>query len=468
MKAGQIQTILSETNRWWHSGDWARDDADLRAAAAAPFRYRAHALAGMVPGGLYVLRGPRRVGKSTEIKKTIEDLIAAGVPPRSIVHAAVDGWRAEDLRALVSTASRSFLADGPRPRYWFLDEITSVRGDWPRTIKNLRDTDPAFAQDTVVLTGSSAAGLHEARKAFAGRRGDAARADRAILPMRFTDVIQAAGLPVQLGTTFRPRDLHTPAAREQINELLPYLSDLVTLWETYLRIGGFPQAVAGWLRSGDVERPFIDTLWDVVYGDAITAARFAATQTFTLLNRLARNLCSPLNVSDLARDLDVGQPTAAERLTDLADHFLTWPCYRAQGGLPRPAAQRKWYFVDPAVARLAAARYGGYEPDLTQLNEQQVGLSLLRAVNAGEAASLAEFDAVLHHRTAAGAEIDFVGSALGGVAVESKYVDDRWGRELRTIAASPWFGVVASRSGVDWRDDGWVVPAPVLALLLGG
>jgi hypothetical protein len=33
---------------------------------------------------------------------------------------------------------------------------------------------------------------------------------------------------------------------------------------------------------------------------------------------------------------------------------------------------------------------------------------------------------------------------------------------------SPWFGIIASRSGVDWREDGWVIPAPILAVLLGG
>jgi hypothetical protein len=59
-----------------------------------------------------------------------------------------------------------------------------------------------------------------------------------------------------------------------VGDLLPYLADPVALWETYLRIGGFPQAVTGWLRSGAPERPFTDALWDVIHGDAITSARF--------------------------------------------------------------------------------------------------------------------------------------------------------------------------------------------------
>jgi predicted AAA+ superfamily ATPase len=354
------------------------------------------------------------------------------------------------------------------PRHWFLDEITSVKGDWPSVIKNLRDNDPGFALDTVVLTGSSAAGLHEARKSLAGRRGEAVRADRAMLPMRFTDVVAAAGLALPAISPVHARDLRTEPVREAVGALLPFLNDLISLWEAYLRVGGFPRAVATWLRDGDVSRAVVDALWDVVYGDAITSARFAATQTQTLLAGLARGLCSPVNVSNLARDVATTQPTMTERLTDLADHFLIWPCHREQDGLARPAAQRKWYFIDPLLARLAALRGAGNEPDLTQLTEQQLGITLLRNTGAEDAVSLADFDAVLHYRSVTDAEIDFVGARMGDVAVESKYTDGNWGRELQTIRASRFRGVLASRSGVEWRDDTWVIPAPILTLLLGG
>ncbi len=467
-----MQLHLAETNRWWRSADWERDDPDLRAAAAAPFAYRSGALADLRVGGLYVLRGPRRVGKSTEIKHAIRDLLAAGVPARRIVHAAVDGWRAEDLRTLVATASKSFLAGVDGPRYWFLDEITSVKDDWPNTIKNLRDNDPEFARDTVVLTGSSAAGLHSARKALAGRRGDAVKADLAMLPMRFTDVVRAAGVTLPAIPRIRVQDLHHPTVRPVVDDLIPFVGDLVPLWETYLRIGGFPQAVTAWRRSGEPGRSIIEALWDIVHGDAITSARFAATQTQALLNGLARNLCNPLNVSNLARDLAVTPATAAERLADLADHFLIWPCFKAADGrrplVPRVAAQRKWYFTDPLLARLASLRSGEADLDFTLLTEQQIGLSLLRNVGAEDAISLADFDSLLYYRSASDAEIDFVGPALGTIAIESKYVDDRWSRALQTIHASPWFGIVASRSGLEWREDAWVLPAPILALVLGG
>lgn len=467
MKTGDIQTQLATANPWWRGAGWRVDDPHLRQAERAPFDYRPGSLTGLVDGGLYVLRGPRRSGKSTELKQAIAGLIAAGTDPRAIVHAPVDGWRAVDLRTMMGAVSTTFLADAP-VRYWFLDEITSVTGDWPNTIKNLRDNDPRFARDTVVLTGSSSARLHEVRKALAGRRGEVPHADRTLLPMRFTDVVAAAGLQIPYPAPLRVRDLAESTLRDRVHDLLPFVADLVALWESYLRHGGFPQAVSGWRRGGEVPEGFVETLWDVVFGDAITGDRFAATQTIAMLGHLSANLASPLNVSHLARELDVTPTTVTARLADLSEHYLAWPCHLEQGLSPRLGAQSKWYFTDPLLARLAALRGSVREPELSRLSEQQVGLALVRNLDAHRDGDITDWGHVLHHRTRTRAEIDFVGRAFARVAVESKYVDDRWGRDLQTLRASPWWGVVATRSGVEWRDDAVVLPAPLLVLLLGG
>lgn len=468
VKAGDIQLSLAESNLWWRSGNWHDADPDLRRARQAPFFYRSGCLDGLVPGGLYVLRGPRRVGKSTEIKYAIADLIASGVAPRNIIHAAVDGWRASDLRTLVTGARTTFLAGVTGPRYWFIDEVSSVIGDWPNMMKNLRDNHADFAEDTVVLTGSSAARLHEVRKALAGRRGNADRSDRVMLPMSFTEFARLSLPDLPAIDPVPPSALGDAGLRMRVADLLPYLSDLVGLWEAYLRVGGFPQAVAGWRSAGDVDPGFLQAMWDVIYGGAINAERFSSPQTATMLAGLARNLCSPLNVSDLARDLDAGHGAAKSRLADLAETFLIWPCHREQGMLPKLSAQSKWYFTDPAIARLAATRGYGREPDLTQLNEQQIGVALLRALDATATGPVDDYSSLLYYRHSSGSEIDFVGRGLGPIAVEGKYVDDgRWGRVRQTFQAARWHGILASRSAIRWEDTISVLPAPVLALLIG-
>lgn len=318
-------------------------------------------------------------------------------------------------------------------------------------------------------TSASSGLTRSSCKAFAGRRGPVERSDRIMLPMSFTDFARLGTPDLPRLEPVRPDRLTEGDLRRLVGDLLPYLNDLVGLWEAYLRVGGFPQAVSGWRSTGDVEPSFIQALWDVVYGGAINAERFSAPQTLSMLAVLTANMCSPLNVSDLARDVDAAYSTVKTRLSDLAESFMLWPCHREQGLMPKLNAQTKWYFSDPVLARLATVRGHGREPDLTQLNEQQLGLSLLRALDTLGTGTVDEYSSLMYYRSKTGSEIDFVGRGLGRAAVESKYVDDdRWGGTRQTFAATPWHGLIASRSATHWEDGISVIPAPILVLLIGG
>ena len=70
---------LAAGNAWWRDPGWERKDRDLRALAAITLAYDPSPLSDVVPDGLYVLRGPRRVGKSLEIKRAISRTAAGCV-----------------------------------------------------------------------------------------------------------------------------------------------------------------------------------------------------------------------------------------------------------------------------------------------------------------------------------------------------------------------------------------------------
>ena len=252
MKRGEIQQRLADTNRWWSgAGGWTRYDPDLKEAAEAPFSrpYTAGVLDDLTPGGLYVLRGPRRVGKSVEVKRTIERLVSTGAEPRRIVHMSVDGWRAADLGRLAGAAAHMTPREGPR--WWFIDEITGITDGWPEQIKWLRDNDRRFRADTVVLTGSSSSRLRESVGVLAGRRGRAADPDRVLLPMGFRSFARLTtdrSLPNE-AARLRIADLTPPRLAEASYEMAPWLHTLAEAWEDYLQVGGFPLAVAGRLAS---------------------------------------------------------------------------------------------------------------------------------------------------------------------------------------------------------------------------
>ena len=94
-------------------------------------------------------------------------------------------------------------------------------------------------------------------------------------------------------------------------------------------------------------------------------------------------------------------------------------------------------------------------------------MALLRASERTNPGAHVEFDRVLHHRTRTRKEIDFVGSGFGGIAIESKYTDGNWRRDALTLKASPWRGIVATRSELDLADPQVAaVPAALLAWLI--
>lgn len=464
MKQGEIQQILTQTNLWWRNAKgWATEDPDLQEVNQAPYTYTAGVLEDLTPGGLYVLRGPRRVGKSVEVKRTIAELIRSGTDPRTIVHASVDGWRAGDLGALIDAARQLFPRDAHI--HWFIDEITSIEDGWPKRIKWLRDNNVGFRSDTVVLTGSSARHLTESIKELAGRRGAAQDPDRVLLPMGFRSfarIVSTAPLPDDNGPV-AASDLELSQIGDILHQLVPWLDQLAGLWERYLQVGGFPRAVTTYLSDGEIDPALLRSLLDVVHGDALAHARWSRTQSIGFLRRITDGLSSPTNYSNVAEDIGSSHSTVVRRFDDLRESFVVWPAYRELGLRPKLKAQPKIYYTDPIYTRLAERP----SLDLTILSEQQIGVSLLRALEKAKPGSFLDFDRVLHHRTGTRKEIDFVGAGLGDAAIESKYVDGRWRGKAQTLRASRWRGIIATRTEINTDDpEILAIPTALLAWLI--
>lgn len=466
MNDAQISQLLRDRNPWWRDERWEDRDPDLRDAADAQISYEPEPLDDIRPPGLYVLRGPRRVGKSLELKRAISTLLRRGVPPRSIVYCSCDGFSQQDLRRLFAIGLGIPQPDAER-RYWFLDEVSAVTGDWPGVVKDLRDQSD-LRRDCVVLTGSSATELQAATKAFAGRRGDVARSDRLLLPMPFRRFCAVTDRALPDVATIEPFDAMRRTTVDALDELQWFSNELQLAWEQFLGVGGYPKAVASYKTFGDVSSGFVDSLWDVVRGDAILKSGASDPEAVALLDRLATNLASPVNLTSVAGDvgLTTGE-SVATRLDNLVSAFLCWRCYQERDDLPYPRAQAKLYFSDPLLARLVSLRdERRTPPDASVISEQQFGLALARAVEARHPGRLLDASAVMHHRTKQGTEVDFVGSLLG-VAFESKYVDKKWKGEARTIAARYQQGVLATRSILDTEGDVWAMPVSSLVYLLG-
>lgn len=467
MNDGQIAELLRRRNPWWQQGRaWRASDVTIQGAENAGFAYRPDPLNGIEIPGLYTLTGPRRVGKSLELKRKIESLIETGTDSRRIVFCPCDDFSLQDLRRLF-TVGRNVLNAGGEPIWWLIDEITAIEGDWSAIVKEARDN-TELAGDCVVLTGSSARGLRNATKNFAGRRGGVVRSDRLLLPAGFRAYCQMRGGFEDLLALpkIQPSGMQSQNAARLFQELSFAQERLIDVWQEFIRIGGFPLAIREFSETGDT-RAFSETLWSVVEGEAFLSGAFAHRELVAFFVRLSQGLTTPINATRLARETGLQTARAVQqRIETLVISYLLWPCHQDRDLRPNYRAAPKYYFVDPALARLASFRSEMVSgPDDSQVTEQQIGACLTRAL-ATERGDHYSTDAVMYRRTESRKEIDFVAEGLG-CPVEVKYVDDSWKRPAQTLRANAKSGILATRRAFDVSGDVWAVPAPCLTWALG-
>ena len=273
-------------------------------------------------------------------------------------------------------------------RWWLIDEITSVSGGWPAQIKWLRDNDARFRRDTVVLTGSSSSNLRESIGELAGRRGPAEDADRLMLPVGFrTFLTLVSDAPTPEGLESSPRlsiaDLTPGRLTEAAYRLAPWLHALVEAWEDYLRVGGFPQAVAGHVRHRRPDESLRTALMGVISGDAFQAGpasrtcrppRCCAGSPRGSARRTARR-ASPGRSACRHRRPGIASTTSGSPSS-------CGPCTASGSLRPHLRAQEKIYFTDPIYARLVDPVGAPFAdgPDETTLSEQQLAMALRRSL----------------------------------------------------------------------------------------
>jgi predicted AAA+ superfamily ATPase len=466
-KLGEKTREIASTNPWWRDADWDARDHDLKQAAQTGLGYRPVVLANLEEKGLYILRGPRRVGKTVVVKQKIQDLLSEGVPPLAIVRVDVDGWSASDIRTLTQRVALPPLSGGQR-RYWFLDEITGVSGEWAQQIKWLRGNDPEFENATVVLTGSSATGLTEAAGILAGRRGFSTNVDRTLLPMGFRTFAgtwhqNLLGLP-----TLGLDELHEMSSIPAYEEANRWLDLIATSWEVYLAYGGYPIAVSAAKSLKPIPQWFIDSLIDVLFKDAFSKSSIRRAQTTTLVSRLWASMANPVNLTSIARDVGVDHQTVTRHIEYMRDAYLLWECPKLlHPWVPNSRAQEKIYPIDPIIGRLAHLNNSNQpDIDVSILAESQIGTGFRRN-HIGRGGIWDTDHSLFYQVTATRKEIDFVSNLFRGAAVEGKYVDSgKWAGEAQTMDAAGYKGIMSTRSIFDVKSNPiWAIPASVLAIL---
>jgi predicted AAA+ superfamily ATPase len=476
------QEILAQ-NPWWSKQGWPAEDRQLGRLAGQPMRLPAE-LVGTIDlkeAAIHTLRGPRQVGKSTDLKLLVERALAEGHEPRSIVYVTLDLIEGEPHGELADTITRAkALAEHEGSSIVLLDEVTGVPR-WQTAVKARWD-DGTIAEDVVVCTGSSAIDLQKgAAERLPGRRGGGR--DYLVLPQTFASFAGAIDKSIPPSPCLTIADIRTPDGEAQLHEARFHGRALEDALALYLKFGGLPAAVAeaatGALEpSEEVKRILYDSLVKEVQrrGASVPAAH-------ALLERVLRSLGSRTDWSRMAREMDVpltnrrgatSHHTLRDYIELLAGGYFLFILYfwRAKSDTNSLSNEKKVFFGDPLLHTIALEHVPGLSADVPALVENAVGLALYRRYEPPERLieSFISPDRLHAWRTARAGEVDFVAGRRRELdVVEVKYrrqIDLRGAASLAKGHADRPI-VIATQEDLVFAEGYSLVPAHVLLWALG-
>ncbi|HXE43879.1 MAG TPA: ATP-binding protein [Conexibacter sp.] len=470
-------------NRWWTDASWHARDPHLDRLERQPMRLSTEVVATLdldLPG-IHILRGPRQVGKSTDLKLLVRRAIDAGRAPRSIVYLALDLLEGQPHAELARTVRRAKdLAGGSERCLLLLDEVTAVER-WQTAVKALWDSGD-LRQDVVACTGSSAIDLQQgAAERLPGRRE--AGVDHLLLPQSFAAFARAVDATVPRSPRLSVGDLCTTAGVEALHEARLHAPALERSLQRYLRFGGLPASVAEAAGGADVPSAATRRVLSDSLARELQRRGASLPACQALLERVARSLGSKTSWSQMAREMDVplgrgrGRPSH-HTLRDYielmaAGYFLLVVYYWRSGAETNEQSKdKKVLFADPLLHTIALDSAPGLQPDIPALVENIVGVALYRGYEPTE--HLPETFALperLHiWQTARGGEIDFVcGPRRSLDVVEVKYRSDP-GRSAAAAAARAHPGrpvVLVTKDVLAPGDAYSLIPAHLLLWALG-
>ena len=459
---------LIEHSPWWTEPEWARDDRSLKSVRLSKFSFRhlsreLRRPENLPPGSVSIVRGPRQVGKTTELKLLVEDLLSAGIPPRNIAYYPCDDIiHFRELMDMIKTFAEAVRLQGGCG-YLMLDEITAVK-DWTRAVKSLVDAG-ALGNIYLLLTGSSAVEIKRGYERMPGRRGHGF--DLAFLPMSFADFCRAFNLILPRvaftdiltdESSFRMYEVEIAGNKNKLDEIL----------KNYLHWGGFPMVVADLIRSGSVTEQTMEVYRSVLLSE-FEKQRRKVSLILSLMRKLYTVLGNPVSYNSLTQDTGCRSNAVVQDYLEIFNAaFLGFvlPCIDLAHRRPYPKREKKFYAIDPIIWKVVADGAGLSSVHEAILAEHAVGIHLVRPL-ADKWADLGSLEGLYYFRSRKGNEVDFVHFITPNrqpFGVEVKYQSRISGWDEQSISKGIGQGVLVTRDSFKWNKI-CHIPLPAFLLL---
>jgi len=452
---------IERQNPWWADPDAIEDDPYIEKFKKSPLKWLpAHySDISLNEDLIYTLRGPRQVGKTTLLKNLIRRLLREeGISPRRIAYVDCERLGADTAHELVEVLEDyiSWIRFIEKDRiYLFIDEATYVR-DWERALKILADSG-MLRNATVIVTGSHAIDIKRGAERMPGRRGKKTGLDLLLLPMSFREYVLSLH-PELKGRLPKLNDYTPKEIKEVVLEASLHSDQIFSLFEHYIRCGGFPISAAEELEKGRVPLYVFDIYRDAVIGDLTRMGR-KENLFRDLLIWIFNRRENPFDWSTASRESGIGKHDTVRDYVEDAEYAFVWDIFYKAKGLRTPIrairSPRRIYFKDPFIFHALRGWSLGYgDPWSATLNYVMDPFNMGFLVENIVASHLRRvFPLTFYWRN--GREIDFLAFRGGQrvLAVEVKYQGRITPENGRYLLKQVGGGIVLSRDTLDLKSD---------------
>ena len=448
---------LGYQNQWWkHRTAWTMYDADMKRFDNQKIKFKRKDIP-LEAGKIFVLRGPRRVGKTVCLKRSIEKLTEKK-DPYQILYCNCETLLSRKRRELHNVI-REFLYRSSKyeERYLFLDEVTHIE-DWRIELKSLQDTGELCNAVTVV-TGSLPSKLREESEKMPGRNTE----NYLLKPMMFRDfVFQAYMALPEYKTSDEARDsIHkfvetlkkafisledTKSFIEALSKLDPYTGEIRKLFELYLITGGFPEIVNSYIHSGSksIDDRLYEDIVRWIEGDMLKDGKKNVSE---ILQKVLERIGTRYSYTALTKGLEseMSRQTLVDYIETLEKSFVLQVLYPYDFNHKRPKtkAAKKIYFSDPFIYHAVNSKLTGnkgFEHAVKNVSNEEIVSVLVEGVVASHLARTKEYpimneakDTFLWFYYDVNKEIDLIYKGMDFLGIEVKYKHSVSPKEVKKI-----------------------------------
>ncbi|MBU4283895.1 MAG: ATP-binding protein [Nanoarchaeota archaeon] len=334
---------LIEQNPWWEKKEAIEQNIKIQEYNNAKLRYKIRYFP-LKRKQIYVLRGPRQIGKTTTVMLNIQRLIKDKINPKSIFYYSCDLIKSQEALLKLITDYLDFSASYDLDKkYIFLDEVTTVT-DWADVVKHLKNIGK-LEDCSIVITGSNSIDLKKGSDRLPGRGIEGN--EHFIMPLLFSDYLTLFGLEK------KSIDLKK-FEKKQLTNLFLGFEEKQRLFRKYILSGGLLKIINRFEEIKGIDNLSYETYIRWIEGDIAKIKKNPATAK-QICQGILLKMSSQLTLHSFAKEMEIpAHSTISDYLELLEELFLikTLNFKDLNKGIYIYRKPRKVYFRDPFYVAL--------------------------------------------------------------------------------------------------------------------